>query len=686
MDIGTDGASRDASTDAMPRDAERSGDGPTEMDAGPGSQGGDSGADGHAGPDATMCTGPLCIEQIVPDHGPFVGGNHVSLRGAGFSAGQVAVRIGGRILQTNDESGDAVQVVNDGELRIRMPAGYPGSTPVEVTVDGARVELESGYVYDPLHAVPEKERVDGGTLLRIHGARDFGSGDRIFVGGLPCPRVRLASAREIHCRLPPGEPGAAALRVVSADDSETVVEDAFEYKQGAIHEYGGAGGPWLDGELEVLVRDAWTREPLEDARILVQSEPHTPPIEAQAGADGRAVLRSSSLEGEVDVHVIASCYRNASWISFERSELVVSLLPWEQSSCPSRSPPASASPRGSLVQGALRWPGGAPWQSVPEPDEGQMRVAHVRTTRRCATCSRRDPTTSLAEPRVDAAGDGSYSVFTRPGYQAVYALAGIEDVQDGSFTPYVMGVARDVVTVSGRRLRNVDIPMNVPLDRTVQVELDPLPGPVQNRPGRFEANLVMHLGAEGAVVPVIDETHVLSRRTRTEPVLHFDRQPQLRGPLEGARYDVRVKWRATDRAGWTASRLRRIGLPGDASRHTFALPAPARAVEPADGEPIPADRILRWRTEGASPTIQIVSVRPHWMGPSWWFHVPGDRSRLRLPDVSTVQGVDDPVSGGLTWRIHAFQSISFVYAAMTDRYLNEGRYRGLSSSPRWRAE
>ena len=94
-----------------------------------------------------------------------------------------------------------------------------------------------------------------------------------------------------------------------------------------------------------------------------------------------------------------------------------------------------------------------------------------------------------------------YNIFVAPRAMAVYAIAGLQNVETLEFIPYVMGVARNVLAGPGEIVSGTNILMNIPLDHFIDVRLAGLPEPVDEaRPDRFVTLTELDLGGEGLIV------------------------------------------------------------------------------------------------------------------------------------------------------------------------------------------
>ena len=96
-------------------------------------------------------TNPVVV-GVVPDHGPFAGGNEVVIRGSNFDEG-IEARFADSLVQPRD-----TVVTDSRRLTVRPPAGRPGMADVAVELNGRRAVLPGAYRYDSIYADPGAPR------------------------------------------------------------------------------------------------------------------------------------------------------------------------------------------------------------------------------------------------------------------------------------------------------------------------------------------------------------------------------------------------------------------------------------------------------------------------------------------------------------------------------------------------
>jgi hypothetical protein len=630
----------------------------------------------------------LSLSRVVPDHGPFTGGNQVVLRGNGFDD-ESQVTFGGRDVQPANH-----RLIDARRLAVVVPAGEVGPVDVTVTVDGETVELADGYTYDAIYVEPSSGAVSGGTFVNIVGSgTSFAEGDTVLFGSSACTDVTVVSETRITCRTPPSAAGSVDVTIVDGEDaSETTAEDAFSYYDSADPFAGGLGGGPVEGAINVTVLNTMTGDPVPDAFAIVGEDLETP-HQGLTDSLGQITFSGEDIVPPVTIHVAKHCFEKTSFVAFDARDVTVFLRPWMDPMCGMGNPPPGGGrgTNGAFVEGELIWygpneMGPNPWGNVPEPREGWTRVAYVYTTRRTVGFENPNPAAGGSVQRVLEEPRGTlgypYSIFARPAGLAVYALAGLENTTDGRFIPYVMGVARNVLAGPGETVRGVDIVMNIPLDHYVETQLTDIPAEARTGPDRFELRADIDLGGEGVIVRNVNgqELDVLRRRGASR-TFRFVAQPSLEGALADGRYRIQAGW-------YTGERLPGAGV-GESFPYTAAVENGVTAVDstltiggflgipqatsPAYGDRLPADRVLRWEADGPEPSFHYVTIQGADGNPAWSMFTPGDVREAPIPNLSSIEGIDDMPPGYLSWAVFAvtvpgldFDEISYSY--LSTRY------------------
>ncbi|HUF85549.1 MAG TPA: IPT/TIG domain-containing protein, partial [Acidimicrobiia bacterium] len=621
----------------------------------------------------------LSLARVVPDHGPFIGGNEVILRGNGFTADGTAT-FGGREVQGADH-----RLIDARRLSAVVPAGEVGIVDVTYTVDGETVTLPDGYRYDPIYVEPDSGAVAGGTFVSIIGSgTDFADGDVVSFGRAPCTDVTVVSPTRITCRTPPSAAGSVDVTVIDGDDAaEISAEDAFTYFDSSDPFSGGLGGGPLEGTINVTVIDAMTGAPVPDAYSIV-GEDLTTPHQGLTDSLGQITFSGEDIVPPATVHVSKFCYERTSFVAFDARDVTIFLVPWMDPMCGMGSPPPGGGRgrNGAVIEGHLQWPTDMAmmeWYNVPEPRSGWVRVAYVYTTQARLGFENPDPaagggTQRVLESPLTAEGF-PYSIFARPAGLAVYALAGLENTTTGRFIPYIMGVARNVLAGPGETVSGVNILMNIPLDHYLDVALTELPMEARSGPDRYRLQANIDLGGEGIIVRNVngDELDVLRRRDASR-TFRFVAQPSLENALADGRYRVEAGWFTGDFDSPPYTVAVENGVTAvDTTLTIGAFLGIPQATAPAYGERLPADRILRWSADGPDPSLHIVLIQGADGNPAWRQFLPGDVREAPIPNLSSIEGIDDMPPGFMSWAVFAitipgldFDTFSYEY--LSDRF------------------
>lgn len=654
---------------------------PTSRDAG--SE--DSGEPGDF-PSTGVGSGELEVLRVEPGSGPFGGGNEVVLRGSGFTP-QTRVSIGGRSVAPGDS-----ELEDPHRLRVKVPAGEVGPADVRVEQQDASAVLTDGYVYSAIQVQPSVGSVAGGTLVEIIGkGTQFEEAARAQFDGLECAGIERLSATRLRCRAPAHEAGAVDVRVEGPSGPSWVAERAFVYEESENVDSGGLSGGAIDGTVNLTVIDTFTGLRLPDAFAMLGNDLGTA-HQGRTDGRGRIVFSDPELQGPQTVHVAKDCYENGSIVGFDATSVTVFLRRLTIQRCiPPIDPQFGTGARGtgialSFVSGELVWPGGVefgpgPWDNIPEPREGEQRVAYVFTTRSSAASSNPPPDGSsdtvhrLVEETAEQGVHGyPYRILVRPAAFAVYAIAGLEDTESGELIPYVMGVARDVIAAPSEEVEGVDIPMDIPLDRSLDVQLSSLPERARRGPDVFVMQAHLNLGGEGVLVREVGDRRLDRVYERSSGrLLQLWAQPLLTGALSDARYDIRVGWYTGSFGGepYTQTMLQSVQSHGEPVEVDDLLGVP-RAVAPPAGASLPDDRILRWSADGSEASLHQVTITQG-TTPAWRIVAPGERRSVPIPDLSSVEGLSDLAGNALEWRvlamkIPAFRFQGFSYDVLSSRY------------------
>ncbi|NOY94014.1 MAG: hypothetical protein GXP55_22760 [Deltaproteobacteria bacterium] len=632
-------------------------------------------------PDSGIGSSTVVVSRVAPDHGPFTGGNAALVRGTGFTA-DALVTVGGLMVQPAD-----TQLIGPNRLRIILPAGEPGPADVSVIIDGAESSLPGGYTYDQIMVDPDRGAVSGGTVVTLIGSgTSFADGDTLAFGGTPCTDVTVSSETRLTCKVPAAAPGSVDVVLTRALDGTTLtIADGFTYYDSTDPFGGGLGGGALEGDMNISVIDATSGAPVSDAFVIVGEDLSTD-HQGLTSLLGQITFSGDDLTGRHTVHVAKHCYEKTSVVAFDARDVTVFLIPWQDPSCGMGSgmPPTGRGRSGAYVSGELIFfgpneLGPNPWDNIPDPREGETKVAYVYTTQRCvgqgSSCRNPDPSIGGAHQRVLETEVGSrgypYRIFARPAGLAVYALAGLEETATGNFIPYIMGVGRNVLAGPGMEVEGVDMDMNIPLDHVLDVRLTELPGVARTGPDRFVVNGEIDLGGEGVIERIVNgENMDVARGRDSENLFRLFAQPALLGALADGRYRVAASWETGDYGSDPSTHVVVSGVrAADAELVVGDFLGIPQASSPAFGERLPDDRMLRWETDGPDPDLHMILMIGGDGNPAWRQFVPGNVHESPIPDLSSIPEIDDIATGFITWVVYAIRIPGFNYDELSYTFL-----------------
>lgn len=652
---------------------------------------------------------------VVPDHGSFLGGTEVTLRGSNFTE-DAEVRFGGALVQPR-----YTRFVDRNRIVVNTPAGMAGPVDVEIRAGGRTTVLPRGFHYDAFYVDPNIGPTTGGARVSLQGLGTmFVDGMTVTFDGMPCTGVTVTSPTLASCLTPEHPDGRVAVSVRTSATAEPItVDDAYQYTNSADPAGGGLSGGTLAGSLTVTVLNSMTGGPVPEAFVFVNNDPTAvPPSTGRTNMGGQVTLSPPMLRAPVTVTASKHCFTTTTIQSFDARNATIYLVPLMDPSCGMGMPMGMAQRPvyPGRVKGELVWAGPNefapnPWSNVPDARAGERRVAYVYATRPdIFTEDYPDTQRARFEERVlevvpEGYGGRGYpfDFLVRPGAIAIYALAGVERsttdpmtmMTTRRFTPYMMGVARNVLaspvnpsTPDEGIVDNLVINMNIPLDHQTPLNVTPYPlGTGETQPNIFHASVFIDLGGEG-VIPR-PELAVTGRRGGAYA---FSGLPAFSGALADARLRIHARYASGAITGprtfqdtpapCTGLIVGGITTPDETVnvRDWMGIPD---LMAPMQGGALPSDRTVRFQVNPmlASPDLLILTLQ--WgMGMQWQHLAPGAVRAIQYPDLSTVMGLEDLPRGstlGMSLvgvRIPGFNFDRFTYATIGQAYWSAYAGRG----------
>lgn len=623
--------------------------------------------------DVVVNTTPIVV-GVIPDHGPFTGGNTVVVRGTNFTEDAV-VRFGGAQVQPRD-----TRLTDSRRLTVLPPAGRPGRADVSVEIAGRTAVLPMGYRYDSIQVDPDEGSISGGTLIYINGlGTHFSDASVVTLDGMPCAVASVEGPERLSCRTPAHPEGLVPITVETGSETITV-PDAYRFTDGAESTRGGLGGGQIQGTVSVTVLAAGTGDAIPGAYVFVGNDPSVaPPRSTRTDARGRATLSYPELRGPVTLTVSMRCFNSHTVQVFDARNVAVYLYPQMIPACAMGDPPGGGGGRGTygtLVSGELIWDGPMefapnPWRNMPLPRDGERRIAFVYSTQSDILYPAPTPGDGGTVLEVVQPGYGGrgypFSITGRPAAMAIYAIAGIENTRTQRFTPYIMGVARNVLGAPRAEITRVMVNMNIPLDHQTQVVVEALPPPTRGEPDRLRVEGFIDLGGEG-VISRPDIT--LNARDGSEP-FWLVALPAFTGTIADARLTVRGIYGTGQylNSPYAAVIASGITTPDDTVRLRNWVGIPD-ITSPIDTGTLSPDRTVRFDLAGSSPDMWWVNLSGDVL--YWQTFAPGSARSFAFPNISSVMGLSDlPEGQQLYMNVTGFRTPGFDYNNLRYTWLSQ---------------
>jgi hypothetical protein len=625
-------------------------------------------------PPDTGAPDPHAVIGADPSHGPFIGGQRVLIHGKGFTSKA-------RIWFGSTEVDETTTIpVDPGKVQVVAPPGTAGS--VDITVQNGddtstKRTLAGGYTYDALYAVPDSGPVPGGTVIEIVGQGTSWDATTVAkIDNKPCTTQTVDTPTQITCTVPQGTPGSKTISVTTGSES-IIVLDAYTYEDSDNGYKGGLSGAPLNGQLKVLVYDAYTGDAVPEATVIVGSDIATALVK-QADPTGVAVFNDPSLTGPVTVTASGKCHSPISFVAEPVDTVTTYLDPTLTPACAGMGDPPPVGGKSiayGQIQGELVWPQTVefkkgPWSNVPLPigaNEYQAAYVFVASS---------DPTGVFQLPSASQAtlptspGDRGYAftINVSPGNRSIYAVAGIEDdsVSPAKFTAYAFGAINGVPVLPNQVTTAVYVDMGKTLDLALTMDLHP-PAVGPKGPDRLKASVSVRLGSDGyAILPGMQKQPFL-------PVsgdLPFVGLPLLDGVLSGSVYVSSVRAVTGQAASAPMSVIQRM-LTTSTSQ---PLPVTGFVNVPLLQTPVPNGAwdgktlSVNFPAGGALPDLTVFDVQAGNGLIHWTIASPGGSQSVTLPDLSGFPDLALP-PGPLNIAVYGARVDGFDYAKLKTRQM-----------------
>ena len=492
----------------------------------------------------------VVLEAVSPDRGPLEGGIEVGITGRGLDQVQ-EIFVGAR-------PASIVAGPSPTGVRVRIGPSSPGRRDVRaVTAWGREVVLPGAFVYgdrerDLVAVSPSQGSWAGGDLVSLVGS-GLDPDVLVIFGGRAATVLDAGDPARLVVRTPRADaPGPADVEVRWPDGTRRVLPSAFRYFDPAGY-LGGVWGDSIAGSVHVTVADSQTGRPVPEAFVMLGADPATP-FRDRTDDRGQVTFSDEDLSGPLQVTATREDYSVSMLAGVDAENLTLFI----DTTIPSEggggspgttlspgivtgtvrgvdkhllAPPASCADR-ALVHPVLCTPcstdrdcgsgafctstGGGGFHCATEclrqqdcPDgyacqqgtggRNGCLPAIGRPEISCGT-SVRGPFSSLRNlgPGSVVGPEGTYALSTRLGDLAIYCVGGVRRFDTGAFDPVALGVVRHVPVSSARVTEGIDVPLDIPLDREIEVRLVDAPGG-RDGPNQHQVLVALDLGSDGVI-------------------------------------------------------------------------------------------------------------------------------------------------------------------------------------------
>jgi hypothetical protein len=600
------------------------------------------------------------LTSSTPSSGPAAGGTQVALVGSAIPAG-IDLNVG-------TFAATAVTVPNETSVQLTTPAGSGGAPSAIWIRETADIENEAvlaeGYTYFEALSIgrvqPERGAIAGNTLVTVLGS-GFGDSMVVKFGQFNAKDLKFVDSHTITCRTPKGSVGVVDVRVERLTENDTL-PGGFSYFDPRSISGGLSGGP-LVGTINITVLDSTQGSygaPVPGAQVLLGLDPTTP-FQGMTDQRGQITFSDPSLVKAETVTVIKDFYESATVTGVNAENLTVFIARTGGGEPGSGNPPPGPPP--STIAGRVT--GFKSPRPLVSGESLEARVFVAQTSLYSGPPFAAGPDKSREKWRIVTDG-ADYLVYTGAGLRAVYAVLGIANSANQSFTPIAMGIKRSITTSPDNPATGKDIIIDMQLDVTVPVTIDsPLTfeGPLGPEPGFNSLYAWLELGAEGFVPNPNNWSTGLGTATTVSSAsanLTFPSFPRLDGSnfiflnesAGSANYPVSYYFRRQ---------------PGDLTMGVTIgpmLPAP-NIVEPQ----VAFNGTISWTlAPGAVPNlhnVQIIRPTPFGNTVVWSMVLPGTENQVVVPQLAVDKLNREEAGNQLIVAIFSSRAPKFAYNQWT---------------------
>lgn len=602
------------------------------------------------------------LTSVTPTSGPAAGGTSLTVVGSALPADAEA--------KVGTFAATGVTVTGETGFTATTAAGSGGAASDLTVREAADPEneavLAAAFTYlEPLsigRVQPERGAIAGGTLVTVLGA-GFGESTVVSFGGSRAKDLKLIDSHTLTCRTPKAaQVGVVDVRVERLTENDTL-PGGFSYFDPRSISGGLSGGP-LVGTLNITVLDSTQGlygAPVPQAMVMLGVDATTP-FQGETDQRGQITFSDPSLVKAQTVTVFKQNYESTTITAVNAENLTVFISRTGGGEGSPGAPPPSPPP--STIAGRVTgFKSPRPLVGM-ESLEARVFVAQTSLYGGPPFAALRDR--SREKWRITSDG-GEYLVFTGAGLRAVYAVLGINNPANQTFTPVAMGVKRSITTSPDNPATGQDIVLDMQLDLNVPITIDsPLTfqGPLGPEPGVNSVYAWLDLGAEG-FIPNPNNwgtgTTVASSVSSASAMLTFPSFPRL----DGSNF-IFMNESAGSQSYPVSYYFRR--QPGDMSQGVTIgpmLPAP-NLTAPTLGT---FNGTISWTmAPGAVPDLHNVQIlKPTLFGnvSLWNMVLPGTENQVVLPPPAVEKLQREEVGNALFVVVFSSRSPKFAYNQWT---------------------
>ena len=195
----------------------------------------------------------VAVDEIDPVEGPTTGGTEISVLGSGFTEDTEVFF--DRVPSTE------VVFVSEGELLALSPPAEPGTVSIKVANQHGFAALPDAFTFVAALTIenvsPTESPVQGGVPMTIQGT-GFLPDSYVSVGGRGAFDVYVADEYTIEALTPPGQVGAADVRVTNANGTLALEGAIVYYQNVAITTVFPSAGPIEGGQSVEIVGEGFS--------------------------------------------------------------------------------------------------------------------------------------------------------------------------------------------------------------------------------------------------------------------------------------------------------------------------------------------------------------------------------------------------------------------------------------------